>query len=178
MKTTVHSACTTCAQAVHRFGIYAIFAFLLASCAQNAPTAGDPSLIRNPTVPIGAILRFDAAKFDGDWSVHSSAGGAWALNSFTVSDRSTAWREPGRTGVLTPRATGIFRLTYSDGTTRDLWVIWTDPDHHTVALGNPDGDLGFIATQVGKFRRDQVAAAAQVLDFNGYRTREWAVRAQ
>lgn len=163
---------------MHRLAAFCAF-LLLVACAEGPPSVGSQAIpLRNPTVPIGAILRFDPAKFDGDWSVYSSAGGDWALSTFSVSGRSTQWREDARAGTLTPRATGIFRLTYLDGVQRDLWVIWTDPDHHTVALGDPDGDFGFIATKVGKFRVDQVAAATQVLDFNGYRTKDWVVRAR
>ncbi|MFL4470608.1 lipocalin family protein [Tateyamaria armeniaca] len=148
------------------------------ACTNGANPGGDPSLLRNPTVPIGAIQRFELSKFDGDWRVHSHAGGGWNPGAFTVSDAGTTWRAQGQTATIAPRATGILQLTYADGTQRDLWVVWTDPDHHTVAVGNPEGDFGFIATRVGRFRADQVAAAAQVLDFNGYRTDEWAVRAK
>ena len=174
----MHRACTTCAQSVHRFGAYTLLALTLVACTDGANPDSDPSLMRNPTVPIGAIQRFESAKFDGDWRIYASAGGDWDLAAFAVSDDSTQWREQGRAATVTPRATGILQLTYSDGTQRDLWVVWTDPDHHTVALGNPEGDFGFIATKVGRFRADQVTAAGQVLDFNGYRTDEWVVRAQ
>lgn len=174
----MHNACTGCAQAVHRFGVLAFFALMLvlSACATRAPQTADPSLIRNPTVPIGAILRFDPVKFDGNWVVYSSAGGAWDLVGFTVSGGSTRWAEQGGTATLTRRATGILQMTYADGAQRDLWVLWTDPDHHTVAIGNPEGDFGFIATREGRFRTDQVRAAAQVLDFNGYRTADWTMR--
>ena len=176
MKNAMHRACTTCAQAVHRFGVYILLSLVLAGCANVAGVGRDPALIRNPTVPIGAILRFDPAKFDGNWSVYSTAGGDWTLTGFTVAGRGTRWREPGRRARITPRATGILQLTYAGGARRDLWVIWTDPDHHTVALGTPGGGFGFIATRAGRFRADQVAAAGRVLDFNGYRTAEWKVR--
>ena len=144
------------------------------ACTAPPQVAG----LRDPAAPIGAIQRFDAAKFDGDWFVQSSAGGDWDVRGFTVSDDGTRWREAGRAATVMARATGILRLTYADGTRRDLWVVWTDPDHHTVAIGNPEGDFGFIATRAGRFRADQVTAAAQVLDFNGYRTGEWDVRAR
>ncbi|MEP1961983.1 hypothetical protein [Tateyamaria sp.] len=174
----MRNLCAMQAQTVCRL-VVACALFLLVACAQQPPIVGPQAIpLRNPTVPIGAILRFDPVKFDGDWSVHSSAGGDWALTTFAVAGRSTQWSEAGRAATLTPRATGIFRLTYDDGTQRDLWVIWTDPDHHTVALGEPGGGYGFIATKVGRFRGDQVSAAAQVLDFNGYRTQDWGVRAR
>ena len=171
----MHRACTTCAQLVHRIGAYAFFALALTACSDGATVRPDPLLIRNPTVPIGAIQRFDPVKFDGDWAVQASAGGAWALAGFSVSGAGTLWREQdGRTADITPRATGILQLAYADAVLRDLWVVWTDPDHTTLAVGTPDGSFGFIATRVGKARGDQIRAARQVLDFNGYRTIEWA----
>ena len=174
----MHNVCTSCAQPVRRIAAFCAL-LLVAACVQTPPVLEPQTIpLRNPTVPIGAILRFDPAKFDGNWSVHSSAGGEWALTTFTVSGRSTEWREPAQSATLTQRATGIFRMKYGDGTQRNLWVIWTDPDHQTVALGDPDGGFGFIANKVGKFRIDQITAAAQILEFNGYRTKDWAVRAR
>lgn len=178
MKIPVHTACISCVRSVTRFGVFLILALVLAGCTDRALPGNDPSLIRNPTVPIGAIQRFDPLSFDGDWRVHATAGGDWDLSAFTVSGGSNEWREPSGRATIIARATGILQLTYENGVRRDLWVVWTDPDHHTVALGEPEGRFGFIATRVGRFRVDQVMAAAQVLDFNGYRTKDWGVRAQ
>ena len=61
---------------------------------------------------------------------------------------------------------------------RDVWVVWIDPDHQTAALGSPDGAFGFVVTRPNASRADQVTAARQVLDFNGYRTAEWKAGAQ
>lgn len=149
-----------------------------AACAPVRPNVVDVSL-RDRAVPIGAISRFEAMKFDGAWNVHSTAGGIWDLRDFAVAGGSALWSEGqgARTAQVQQRATGILRLTYGGGVTRDLWVVWIDPDHNTVALGDPDGQFGHVATRVGKTRADQVTAALQVLAFNGYRTEEWkAVR--
>ncbi len=150
---------------------------LVALCVACAPERyGDVNLpLRNPSVPIGAITRFEPAKFDGTWRVQRTGGGAWALRDFVVTGATSVWSEgPGaRNARIIQRATGILRLEYPDGAQRDIWVVWTDPDHHTVALGDPEGRFGFVATRSGKTRADQVAAALQVLDFNGYRTKDW-----
>ncbi|MEL7091991.1 MAG: lipocalin [Pseudomonadota bacterium] len=146
---------------------------VMAACTPSLPPGDIP--LRNPTVPIGAIQRFDLALFSGDWIVRESAGGDWPISAFTVG--GTQWRE--RTGTaaatadITQRATGVLRLSYPDGGARDVWVLWIDPDHQTVALGSPDGAFGLIATRQGTQRADQIAAARNVLDFNGYRTDTW-----
>ncbi|APX11924.1 lipocalin family protein [Tateyamaria omphalii] len=134
-------------------------------------------MLRNPTVPIGAITRFDATLFEGRWQTVRSGGGDWALAGFDVV--GGMWRErdgagDGRAGTVEPIGTGILRIAYDDGGTRDLWVLWIDPDHNTAALGDPEGRFGFVATRAGTRRGDQVRAAEQVLDFNGYRTETWA----
>jgi len=167
----MHKLCTHCAQAVHRLCAIALLAAVMACAPQPVE---DTRLLRNPTAPIGAITRFDAAQFDGTWQVQRSAGGDWALARFVVSDRSTQWREgAGRSGRLQALGPGILRLSYADGKQRDVWVLWIDPDHQTAALGDPEGRFGFVATRAGTARADQIRAAEQVLDFNGYRTETW-----
>ncbi|WP_299370716.1 lipocalin family protein [uncultured Tateyamaria sp.] len=148
----------------------------LGACAP-APQEAFELPLRNPTVPIGAISRFDLGAFAGDWQVRESAGGAWILTRFSVDADSMDWREvcgagPAH-GRINLRAPGILRVTYEDGVQRDIWVVWIDPDHRTAALGTPEGDFGFVVTRTDSVRRDQVTAARQVLDFNGYRTDTW-----
>ena len=154
-----------------------LLALCLVGCAQEA-VIDDTRLLRNPTVPIGAITRFEPARCDGRWTIQQSGGGDWDLRSFEVAEQSAVWRETlsggaVRDGVIAQRAPGILRLTYAGGDLRDLWVVWIDPDHQTAALGDPDGQFGFVATRAGTARADQITAARQVLDFNGYRTETW-----
>ncbi|MEL6450730.1 MAG: hypothetical protein AAFQ19_05675 [Pseudomonadota bacterium] len=145
----------------------------LAACAP-APVREVNIPLRNPTVPIGAITRFDLGAFVGAWEVRESGGGAWALTRFDVSPDGTVWREGAEVmATVEPRAPGILRLRYADGVEREVWVVWIDPDHRTAALGDPDGAIGFVVTRPGPARADQVVAARQVLDFNGYRTETW-----
>ncbi len=142
----------------------------LAACAPEP--SDDTRLLRNPTVPIGAISRFEPERFEGRWQVEAAAGD-WALRGFDVA--GGVWSENGgaRTGQVAPLGRGIFQITYGDTATRDVWVVWVDPDHNTAALGDPEGSFGFVATRVGTRRADQIRAAEQVLDFNGYRTDTW-----
>ncbi|MEX0369467.1 MAG: hypothetical protein AB3N09_02480 [Tateyamaria sp.] len=152
----------------------AMLLFGVLACSKTA--VEDPRLLRNPTVPIGAITRFDPARFDGAWIVDSTAGGTWHMRSFRVS--GSRWQEQVRTGATRTATTeslgpGVLRILYDDQSSRDVWVVWIDPDHQTAALGDPEGAFGFVATKAGKRRADQVRAAEQVLDFNGYRTDTW-----
>ena len=177
MKSGMHKVCTTCAQAVHRFGASGVTVTALVLLAACGPAAiDDARLLRKPTVPIGAISRFQVGLFDGVWSVVRTAGGDWRVTKFRVA--GPIWEERGtdvvpRTSRIAALGTGILRLDYGDGTQRDIWVLWTDPDHQTVAVGDPEGRFGFVAVRQGKRRADQIRAAEQVMDFNGYRTDTW-----
>ncbi|GGX53293.1 hypothetical protein GCM10007385_21680 [Tateyamaria omphalii] len=133
-------------------------------------------MLRNPTVPIGAISRFEQARFDGHWQVERAGAGEWALAGFDIANGR--WQERSETGAprdgrVMPLGRGVLEITYDDRSKRDLWVVWIDPDHNTAALGDPDGRFGFVVTRVGKRWADQIRAAEQVLDFNGYRVADW-----
>ena len=161
-----------CARSVRGVGAWLALAFV-AACGPQSPTTSDVVIpFRNPTAQIGAISRFDLSAFAGTWQVRRSAGGAWLLKTFAV--QGNQWTEMGAgSALITERATGRLTLAYDGGTARDLWVLWVDEGHDTVALGTPDGSFGFVAQRRGVTRTDQVRAAAQVMDFNGYRTQDW-----
>ena len=172
----VRRMCATSAQAVHRFGAL----LLLAACADGTGAPTDVVIpLRNPTVQIGAIARFDLASFAGDWVVLSFVGKGWVPRSFNVVGRQWTEVRPegGRdvrlSGTLTEAGTGRLTLTMQDGTQRDMWIVWIDEGHNTAAIGTPDGSFGLIAQRRGVRRADQLQAAARVMEFNGYRPGDW-----
>ena len=175
MKGPGHRLYTVCAQAAHRFGGWAAVCSVAACVTAPPDFEGIP--LRNPTAQIGAIVRFDLSQFAGHWTVWQRGDDAWPLFTFSVA--GTGWTEANaagiRSGALEVTDPGRMILTYEDGAQRDLWVVWVDEGHDTVALGTPDGSFGVIAQRRGVLRSDQQTAAAQVLDFNGYRTRDWLV---
>lgn len=133
--------------------------------------------LRDTSVPFGAISRFDMQRFAGEWRLVSTGGG-WAPARFSVA--ADTWSEQRNgdavTGRLIPSAPGRMTLRFGPRDAQDLWVLWTDEDHTTIAIGTPDGSFGFVAQRLCVSRADQAAAAAQVLDFNGYQTAAWPVR--
>ncbi|SEN27891.1 apolipoprotein D and lipocalin family protein [Pseudorhodobacter antarcticus] len=48
------------------------------------------------------------------------------------------------------------------------WVLWADMGYLTLAIGTPSGRFGFILNRGGDLPRDRLAAAREVLDWNGY----------
>ncbi|WGV15895.1 lipocalin family protein [Fuscovulum ytuae] len=51
---------------------------------------------------------------------------------------------------------------------RDWWLLWADTDLRTLVLGTPDGSFGFILNRGGPLSPDRLAAARDILDWNGY----------
>jgi len=48
------------------------------------------------------------------------------------------------------------------------WVLWADVDDRTLVIGTPSGQLGFILNRDGALPADRLAAAREILDWNGY----------
>lgn len=72
-------------------------------------------------------------------------------------------------GRLTPTAKVAAPLD------RAWWVLWADTDLRTLVIGTPDGSFGFILNRGASLTPapltpDRLAAAKQVLVFNGYDT--------
>lgn len=147
----------------------------LAACA--APTAQG---YRNPAVRISSSAAFEPARFEGQWQVVAGYGAeatcgvrpeVWTVDGshgFVI--RGNACAE----GVLHGFATkavmsGPGRLVRAarEGN-EDLWVLWVDGDYRIAAIGTPDGRFGRIMARPGAARDDLIAAAREVLDFNGY----------
>jgi apolipoprotein D and lipocalin family protein len=68
--------------------------------------------------------------------------------------------------------TGPGRLTPTAKTpaplNREWWVLWADVDLRTLVIGTPDGSFGFILNRGGPLPPDRLAAARDILDWNGY----------
>lgn len=69
---------------------------------------------------------------------------------------------------LRPRGQGRFSVTMPSGEARDFWVLWVDEGFRTAVLGNPDGTFGWIVDRSTTGGADRIAAAREILDFNGY----------
>lgn len=161
----------------------AALALLLAGCAGPGPQQGH----RDPAAMIASAALFDPARFAGPWHVVAdfpAAGAApcgitreeWRLvapGRFAVTGAACGPR--GRSGFAGSAAViGPGRIDLSAGTTRPdlggepLWVLWIDADYRVAAIGTPSGRFGMILSRAPDARGDLVAAAREVLDFNGY----------
>ncbi|WP_444454768.1 lipocalin family protein [Rhodobacter capsulatus] len=149
----------------------------LAACGQKAPEPAGS--IRDPKAMITSAVLFDPARFGGEWQVAMSAtprcGGA-----------TQGWRWDGRgryalsgvdcSGTVPAVLKGQAALTGPGGRfapdqgygREPIWVLWVDQDYRVAALGTPSGDWAVVLVRPGKARGDLIAAAREVLDFNGY----------
>lgn len=54
------------------------------------------------------------------------------------------------------------------GLPADLWVLWIDADAHTLVLGTPSGEFGFVLNRGAPLPPDRAKAVREILDWNGY----------
>ena len=157
---------------------------LLMGCL-TAPAPHDPSLLRNPTVPLSIISRGGADAMQGEWKVRASSPQYHDIQSLTFNTNakplhtveflhascdadgncealSDAW-------LARPLAQNRWRLTaQTTNAEMELWVIWIDDGYRTAALGSPDSDMAFIVDRKTSGGADRMTAASEVLEFNGY----------
>lgn len=141
---------------------------VLAACAGPSGTPSAPSF-RSPDAPIGSTTRGTAADLAGDWVVVAAYPGPLPVAPGTRiavapgAGGSVLWRL-GRVDLPTT-ATGPGRYR---GAGTDLWVLWVDDAFRTAVVGAPDGRFGWIMDRSGQISPDRMAAAREMLDFNGY----------
>ena len=130
------------------------------------PEAGAVSY-RNNEVGLASTLRFDLARFQGDWVVRASYpnDGLAQVTVKPVSARRFVWRADGRAQRGAVTGPGRFRL---DGEHAEYWVLWLDDGFRTAAIGTPDGRFGLILDRKAEGGEDRMVAAREMLDFNGY----------
>ncbi len=65
---------------------------------------------------------------------------------------------------------GRITLTGADqaGIGAEWWVLWVDDGYRTMVVGTPSGAFGMILDRSGTVPPDRMAAAREILDWNGY----------
>lgn len=122
--------------------------------------------------------------------------GRWSQVAAFANDPQTDCRAGGASIIETETGLAILARLCLDGTALDLnsplavsgpgrltptgkipapldrtwWVLWADTDLRTLVIGTPDGSFGFILNRGAPLTPDRLAAARQVLVFNGYDT--------
>lgn len=140
---------------------------------------------RDPDVTIASKALFDPAQYAGTWyeiasfPVRFQRGCTKTTATYTLADggdlivRNTCMRD-GALEQIDGRAklTGPGRLQVSFDSVpfvkAPYWVLWTDETYETAVVGVPSGRAGWILARTPELRADKLAAARDVLDFNGY----------
>jgi apolipoprotein D and lipocalin family protein len=153
----------------------------LAACAVPVETYRDTS------VTIASAAAFDPARYTGRWyeiarfPVPFQEGCTDTVAEYTP-------RGDGTLGVVntclvggeirriegTARVTGPGRLDVSFDSVPFIdapyWVLWVAEDYGSAVVGVPSGRAGWILNRTPDMPPDRLAAAREVLDFNGYDT--------
>ena len=149
---------------------------LLSGCLAAPAPIADPSLLRNPTVPLSIISRGGADAMNGEWKVRASSPGYRDIKSLTFNTQaapqhlieflSISCDTGGNCEALSdgwlaqPLAQNRWRLTSETTETEmELWVIWIDDGLRTAAIGSPDSDMAFILDRKTQGGADRIKAA-------------------
>lgn len=149
---------------------------LLAACAV-APPAG----YRAAGVPISSMAVVDPARLAGEWQEVAGFFGpreGCALGDLRLRQRADGGFDAGLAGCAGGSAAGVTGPRRADrvapgriavaGLPDPLWLLWVDGDYRTMVVGTPSGRIGAVLNRPGGIGADRLAAAREILDWNGY----------
>ncbi len=164
---------------------------LLAACTTPQPQPDEPvggllEVYRDRSVPIGSALDFSADRYAGTWyevarypvpfetgcvgvTAEYAAlpdGGLSVRNTCRETDGSVRSTITGRADVVGPGRLSVRFDTLPIAA--DYWVLWVDEGYRTAVVGAPNGRSGWILNRDPQIPPDRLAAAREVLAFNGY----------
>jgi apolipoprotein D and lipocalin family protein len=160
-------------------------AVLTAALLGLAACAGPVGSYRDPSVTIASAAAFDPLRYAGRWHeiarfpVPFQAGCTDTVADYTPRPDGTlgvvnTCRVDGRLRGIEGQAqlTGPGRLAVRFDTVPFLsapyWVLWVAEDYRSAVVGVPSGRAGWILHREPVMPPDRLAAAREVLDFNGY----------
>lgn len=152
-----------------RFLTPLVLACGLVACGAKAPKTTDVNIgYRNPTAIIGGTSRFDAAKFSGDWISISCLGPCARRERYEAATDGVYLRTVGgKAEDYVIAAPGVLNR---QGSSDRLVVMWVDTGFRTAVIGDADGRWAAILDRSEKPGQDRIAAAIEILDFNGWDT--------
>ncbi|WP_247744701.1 lipocalin family protein [Sulfitobacter sp. R18_1] len=156
---------------------------LLAALAACSGDEAPPSQtgFRDAEALIGATSRYDAARFGGEWQVRAAFPGDADLKAVTFAPEgpslieqrqicdSAGCRNTRTLWALSAEGPGRYTMRAAvGGAERPFWVLWVDEGFRTAVIGSPDGGYGWILDRQATGGEDRIAAAQEILAFNGY----------
>lgn len=139
---------------------------VLAACSQQDAFPDVNLGYRNPTAPYGGTARFDARRFAGDWRSVSCLGPCPETVNYGVSlTGAVIETRGGESRSYLVDGPGILRAVEGD----DVRVVmWVDEGFRTAVVGDAHGRGAMIMDRSTKPGADRIAAAVEILDFNGW----------
>lgn len=125
----------------------------------------DLTTITGEWTQVGAFASDGRSCRPGGADITRGASGLMVSARLCLNGSETGYRGPlaiTGPGRLTPTAKAPAPLN------REWWVLWADVDLRTLVIGTPDGSFGFILNRRGPISPDRLAAARDILDWNGY----------
>jgi apolipoprotein D and lipocalin family protein len=164
---------------------------LLTACAAPVGEGDDGALFedyRDTSVPISSAALFEPTRYLGKWfevaryPVPFERGCAGvtaeygAVDADTITVRNTCRNLDGSVQSVIDGSADIVgpgRLKVSFPSVpfagaADYWVLWVDEGYRTAVVGAPNGRSGWILNRDPVIPADRLAAARDVLAFNGY----------
>ncbi len=145
----------------------------LTSCGPSS----DQDPLRAPGDPIYSNASFDLSRLSGTWQqVAGFATGPGCAGGKATFARDASGKTSGDarlcvagrmqewSGAVTRVGPGRFTI----GGGEPWWVLWDDTDNRTLVIGTPSGAFGFVLDRKEDLPADRLAAAREILDFNGY----------
>ncbi len=129
---------------------------------------------RDMETPITSVALFDPAQFAGHWDVIASyQGGVCGLDVVVAKAGVIDLAQRGCSGDVSHSAaqvSGPGRYTPKGGVNKGVehWVMWVDQTYRTAVIGTVGGEFGMILNRGRDIPADRMAAAREILDWNGY----------
>ena len=145
---------------------------VLAACDTGVPEFPDAIPFRNPTVTLAGTTRFDPNRFAGEWFIVAQFEADIDTRRtylFDPLNEVLLEREGDEEREYVVSGPGILEQVKPASEAR-LVVMWVDEGFRTAALGTAEGDRGVILDRKPEPAPDRLAAAIEVLDFNGWDT--------
>lgn len=157
-----------------------VLPLLVAGCAVVAPS------YRDAAVPIASRAVFDPTRYLGLWHeiarypVVFEAGCSGVTADYTrrpdglIGVHNICRKADGTSRDITGTAEVVgpgrlkVRFASVPFVAADYWVLWVAEDYRTAVVGAPNGRSGWILNRTSIITPDRLAAAREVLDFNGY----------
>lgn len=136
---------------------------------------------RDSSQPLSVTTRADLSALSGPWFLRGHFPGDQSLAMVTFlpgqnGSQAVEFRTEGcllsgdctsETRVHTLEPLGPRRIRDTQ-TGREYWLVWIDEGLRTAAIGTPDGSFGWVLDRKPTGGDDRIAAAAEILEFNGY----------